>query len=163
MKTADQGIDIGVDTSAANRRSVAKQKARTVEVKKRAWRTGILAKRNRKAKRLALTGVAPSQKYGHTAVGMAPSNVDKCKANIAVATGCMSAGACSTAAIKWSFRRSNTSRDTADPRVSMPLEQLRSWMRIWGKASAGPTNLFNGNVEPHFQSSLQNKKQMETR
>lgn len=35
------------------------------------------------------TGVDPAQRYGHTAIGMATSNIEACSRNIAEATGLM--------------------------------------------------------------------------
>ena len=104
MHTSNEGVDIGVDTSAAHHRVTSKQKERVNSTKKRAARAGYLARRNDKARRIALAGVHTAQIYGFIVVGMAPTTVNKCKSNVAVATGLMGAGACATTAIKWAFR-----------------------------------------------------------
>ena len=54
LKVENAGIDIGVDTAAASRRTTAKQKERINAAAKKALRTGILAKRVQKAWKLAL-------------------------------------------------------------------------------------------------------------
>ena len=81
LKVAKHGVDIGIDTSAAHKRSTAKQKQRVRETHKRAKRTGYIAKTRHKARRMALTGVATAQRYGHTAIGMSKTNVEACKRN----------------------------------------------------------------------------------
>ena len=55
-------------------------------------RCETLSRRNSAVRRVAITGVQPTQNYGFTAVGMAPSSIDNVKANIARATGLMAAG-----------------------------------------------------------------------
>lgn len=125
------GVDIGIDTSVANRRSTAKQKQRIRDTQKRACRTGYIAKIRHKARRMAVTGVATAQRYGHTAIGMSKTNVEACKRNVAQATGCMTAGACATTVLNWCFRHSKATNQNADPRISMPIEQIEAWMRIW--------------------------------
>jgi hypothetical protein len=104
MKTANHGVDIGIDTTSAAARCTTKQVERIQSTASKAKRVAILAKRNHKARRLAITGVKPAQDYGHTAVGMAPSRVKACKTNIAMATGMLSPGSCGTSIIKWAFR-----------------------------------------------------------
>ena len=135
MQTSNEGVDIGVDTAAAHRRSTTKQKQRVNSTKKRASRAGYLARRNDKARRIARTGVHTAQIYGHTAVGMAPTTVNKCKSNVAEATGLMGAGACATTAIKWTFRKGRFVSSSADPRVTIPLQKIRSWMSLWGRSN----------------------------
>ena len=131
MSVNSEGVDIGVDTSSAARRSTKKQTARVKQTKHRARRTSILAKKNHKARRLALTGVKPAQIYGHTAVGMAPTTTNKCKSNIAASTGMMGAGACATSVIRWAFRKGKRSNASADPRVCIPYDQVQSWIAMY--------------------------------
>jgi hypothetical protein len=135
MKTSNRGVDIGIDTTSAAARCTTKQVARIQSSASKAKRVAILAKRNHRARRLAITGVRPSQDYGHTAVGMAPSRVKACKTNIAMATGMLSPGACGTSIVKWAFRFGTYKNGSADPRVTMPLAQVRAWTDIWRRAS----------------------------
>ena len=83
----------------------------------------------------ATTNVSPAQGYAHTAVGMAPSSIDACKRNIAEATGLMGPGACATTVIAWSFQKGCYANKSADPRIALPLEQVKSWMEIWKRSS----------------------------
>ena len=115
MKAAAQGVDIGVDTSAANVRCTRKQRQRVSATVKNARRVSRLARKHRKARRLANTGVNPKQVYGHTAVGMSPSVVNACKSNVALATGLVGPRACATSALRWSFRKGRYTSVTADP------------------------------------------------
>ena len=66
---------------------------------------------------------------------MAPTNTDGCKKNIAEATGLMGPGACATTVIQWAFRKGCYANKSADPRVSLPLEQLKAWMGIWTRSN----------------------------
>ena len=77
----------------------------------------------------------PTQGYGYTAVGMAPSSIRKAKANIAKATGLIASGTCSTSVLRWAFRRGRFANDSADPRVRIPAEQVKAWTGIWTRAS----------------------------
>ena len=61
-----------VQTAAGNKRRVDKARSRTAEASRRSRRLKILAKFNRKAKRLAVTNVAPTQSYVSTTKGMTP-------------------------------------------------------------------------------------------
>ena len=83
---------------------------------------------------MAMIGLHPAQKYGHTAIGMAPTSVDACSRNVAEATGQMGQDACRTTTIHWAFRDGKYTVVSANPRVSMPIDQLRTWMRIWQEA-----------------------------
>ena len=56
VKVDKDGVDIGVDTSSAARRATKKQRARVALTTSRATQTAILAKKNHKVRRLALTG-----------------------------------------------------------------------------------------------------------
>ena len=100
-----QGGDIGVDTSSGATRTTKKQKERIRACVKQARRACFLARRRKKARRLAMTAIKPAQLYGHTAVGMSPSNINDCKANITEATGMAGANACSTSLLSWAFRK----------------------------------------------------------
>jgi hypothetical protein len=130
IKTARAGVDIGVDTAAGVRRSTAKQAERIKNTSKTSARVKMLSRINNKVKRLAVTGVKPMQNYAYTAIGMAPESMDRCKRNIATATGLVAPGACATTAIRWAFKDGKYNNQSADPRVDMPLGQIRSWMRI---------------------------------
>ena len=66
---------------------------------------------------------------------MSPSTINACKSNTVEATGLWGANACSTSVLAWAFRRSSTNTAHADPRVSIPVEQLKSWMSMWARAS----------------------------
>ena len=105
MQMKKEGVDIGVDTSSATARTVTKQLARIEACSSKAKRASFLSKRNKKARKLAITAVKPAQLYGHTAVGMSPSCINKCKANITEATGMAGANACSTSILAWAFRK----------------------------------------------------------
>ena len=96
MKVARAGVDIGVDTSAASKRTTTQQSHRIRAANNRAKRVARLVKRWTKTRRLAMTGAKPAQTYGHTAIGMAPTQLRACKRNIAESTGLQAAGACST-------------------------------------------------------------------
>ena len=135
MKVEKQGVDIGVDTSSAHIRTTKMQTTRINKTKPKAKRAGFLSRKNTKARRVALTGVHAGQTYGSIAVGMSPTNMNTCKSNVAEATGLMGAGACATSVLKWSFRKGRLSNTTADPRVTLPLAQVKSWMMIWRRAS----------------------------
>jgi hypothetical protein len=67
---------------------------------------------------------------------MTPTATNKCKRQIAEATGLMSAGTCATTAIRWSFRQGSDARRTADPRVNVPLEQVKAWIKLWKSSDA---------------------------
>ena len=66
-------------------------------------------------RRAAITGVQPTQEYGFTAVGMAPTSINKAKSNIAKATGLMAAGTCASSVLRWAFRKGRYITDSADP------------------------------------------------
>ena len=104
----------------------------------------FLARRNKKARKLAITAIKPAQLYGHTAVGMSPTSINACKSNIAEATGMAGANACSTPIFAWAFRRSRANAAHADPRVSIPLEEIIAWIGIWGKATSSTKNAISG-------------------
>ena len=84
---------------------------------------------------MALSGVKPSQIFGHTAVGMSPTTVNKCKSNIAEATGMMGAGACATSVIRWAFRKGKYTNASADPRVCIPYDHIKAWMAMYSRMS----------------------------
>lgn len=136
LKTEREGVDIGVDSVAGTRRCVKKQNSRISATAKRAKRTAIVARRRHKARRVVLTGVRPAVSYVHTAIGMAPTNVRRCRSRITEATGLTSAGSCASTILRWCFRRGTHSRRTADPRVVMPLEQVKTWVKLWESCSA---------------------------
>ena len=135
MKVSKEGTDIGVDCSSASKRSTKKQRARAAQTAARAKRTALLAKKNHRVRRLALTGVKPAQTFGHTAVGMAPTTVNKCKSNIAEATGMMGTGACATSVIRWAFRKGKHTNVSADPRVCISYDQVKAWIAMYHRSS----------------------------
>ena len=59
MTATRAGVDIGIDSSSANSRAVGKQIARIAQSKRKAHRAGLLTKRKRKAKRIAMSGINP--------------------------------------------------------------------------------------------------------
>jgi hypothetical protein len=136
MKTAAKGVDIGVDTSSGTVRTTAKQAERVREGKRRANRAETLAKVDHRAKLLGLTNINPAQAHGYTAVGAAPSTIESYKRNIVKATGIGRNGCCATTTLAWSFRRQHHKLcRSADPRIVMPLGQVRTWMRLWHNAN----------------------------
>ena len=60
MKVEGIGVDIGVNTSSAARRTTKKQRERIGQTRRRAARIGFLARRNAKARMLATTTVSPA-------------------------------------------------------------------------------------------------------
>jgi hypothetical protein len=85
-----------------------------------------------------MTGVKPSQEYGYTAIGAAPSAISACRRNITSATGLVGSGYCPTATLKWAFRHGKyKSTATADPRVYMPLTQISAWTDLWNSRTHG--------------------------
>ena len=66
---------------------------------------------------------------------MSPESIEKCKRNIAAATGTIAPVACATSAIKWSFKDGKYNNQSADPRTDTPFGQIKSWMRIWRRAT----------------------------
>ena len=135
VKVAECGVDIGVDSSSGTRRTTKKQGERVKEGKRRAARSSILVKYDPRAKTAALTNIDKAQVYGYTAVGASPTTIKSCTKNIAKAAGLGRQGSCSTTAIAWSFRRQHHKHcRSADPRVVMPLGQVRTWMRLWKNA-----------------------------
>ena len=104
------------------------QRSRTEAARKRARRASILSKVNRKAKRLAVTGVNPVQNYGNTVMGIAKSQVAKHRTNVAMATGDHSPGTCVTALLRWHFPKT---KYYADPARGMLAQQYEMWMRVW--------------------------------
>ena len=135
MKVAKEGVDIGVDTSSASRRTTKKQKARITQTRHRATRVALLARKTTRVRRLAMTGVKPAQSFGHTAAGMAPTTINGCKTNILEATGMMGTGACATSVIRWAFRKGRYANISADPRVCIPYDQTKAWMAIHSRMS----------------------------
>jgi hypothetical protein len=123
MKCASVGVDIGVDTSSSTTRATEKQQERLNAAAKKARRCETLARKNAGVRRAAITGIQPTQEYGFTAVGMAPTSISKAKSNVARATGLMSSGTCATSVLRWAFRRSRFHVDTADPRVPSPQDK----------------------------------------
>ena len=75
IKSAREGVDIGIGTSAATKRTTAKLRKRVNATRKRAKRCGVLSRCRVGARRLALTGVHLGQSYGSTVVGMSPTMV----------------------------------------------------------------------------------------
>ena len=110
MKCEKAGYDIGVDTSSTKVRTTAKQRARLNAGAKKARRCATLARRNAAVRRVAITGVKPTQEYGFTAVGMAPTSVQKAKSNIAAATGLMSAGTCASSVLRLGVQERSTQK-----------------------------------------------------
>ena len=88
-----------------------------------------------------MTAIKPAQLYGHTAVGMSPSSINRCKANITEATGMAGASACSTSLLSWAFRKSSSKSAHPDPRVAIPMEQISAWVGMWDRAAASTRNL----------------------
>ena len=132
IKVAECGVDIGVDSSSGTRRTVKKQQERINEGKKRAIRTEILVKVDHRAKSAALTNVDKAQTYGYTAVGASPTAIKGCTKNMAKAAGIGRHGSCTTTAIAWAYRNQPSRHcRSADPRIVMPLGQVRTWMRLW--------------------------------
>ena len=134
MAVSASGVDIGVDTSAAATRRTKKQSERIDTGKGRSKRVNTLARRNNQARRLGVTSVKLSQVYGHTSVGMAPTARQRCKKNISHATGLPGPGSCTTTILRWAYRSGVHSKSTADPRVTLPLEQVKAWIGIWNRA-----------------------------
>ena len=87
-------------TNAGNERTTAKQSERLKAGGARAKRIAILAKRRRKARRLAFTSFKLVQSYAHTVNGLSPSQLNEARSNLATAIGIKGAGACSTTAIE---------------------------------------------------------------
>lgn len=106
LKTADAGADIGVDTASASKRTTKQQKKRINAAAKRAQRTRTLARANRRAVKLGVTSIKPTQEFGATAVGISPAAINCCKRNIAKATGLSGPGACATSVLAWTLRDS---------------------------------------------------------
>ena len=158
--TAEQhGFDIGVDTSSANNRTTVKQQERILAGRSKARTCETICRRNTTARRIAITGVQPTQCYGFTSVGMAPSSIIKAKSNIAKVPGLMAAGTCSTSVIRWSFRKGRFSSDSADPRVRMPIEQVKSWIGLWNRAGQP----LRQRIEKAWHSSLAKLSQAKSR
>ena len=66
---------------------------------------------------------------------MAPTTVNKCKPNIAEATGMMGAGACATSVIRWAFRKGKYADASADPRVCILYDHIKAWMAMYNRMS----------------------------
>ena len=65
---------------------------------------------------------------------MAPTSIKKAKSNVANSTGLMSAGTCASSVLRWAFRHNSHRNETADPRVTIPLRQVKSWTEIWNRS-----------------------------
>ena len=133
MKCESVGVDIGVDASSASSRTTFRQQERLDAGSNNARRCETLSKKNAGVRRVAITGIEPTQDYGFTAVGMAPSSINKAKTNIARATGLMAAGTCASSVLRWAFRKGRFTTDSADPRVSIPTRQVKSWTDLWNR------------------------------
>ena len=96
IHAANTGIDLGVEMCAGRNRRNAKQRSRIKSASKRAARAKILARINRKCKRIAVTSVGPVQSYGNTVLGTSKWLLNKQRTNMARATGDHTGGTCAT-------------------------------------------------------------------
>lgn len=46
----------------------------------------------------------------------------------------MSAGTCASSVLRWAFRKGRHRNETADPRVTIPLRQSKSWTDLWNRS-----------------------------
>ena len=100
VKSAQSGIDVGIETSAGRRRTSGHMSSRIKAASRRSARASVIARINRKAKRVAVTGVAPVQDYGRTVQGLTGAQVRKQRTNMAKATGKSTGGACVTTLLR---------------------------------------------------------------
>ena len=84
---------------------------------------------------MATTNIQPTQSWGTTTIGVAPSIIWKQRSMIK-AIGESAPGVCANIALAWAFRESKKARRRqVDPRLAMPREQIKTWFRLYRKAS----------------------------
>ena len=123
-----EGIDIGIGTTAANNIKATQRKKRIDAAKKRSMGTAILAAKNRKVKRIANTGPALAHHYGHTVYGMPPTDLSRCRENIAKTTDDKHHGTCSTTTLAWHVY---DSKSVCDPAIRLSTKQIKTWLRLY--------------------------------
>ncbi len=131
MRTVATADDLGIEAAAGRRRAVASTNVRIRRGAKRARRVHGLTKVFKEAAKLAPTGVAPMQSYGHVAQGASCSQVEAMRRNMKLCTHLGRLRGCMTTTLKWVFGSG------CDPAVSIRVEQLGEWCDIWADATSG--------------------------
>ena len=128
LRVANAVDDVGIEMGGGRRRMAKTQNKRIrTRAMQRARRTRQLVRRDRRALKLVMPGVAPQQAYGHTVTGASKSQTMEMRGNIKTATPFGGTQACLTTTLAWLFS------PTADPGVKIPCEQLDAWVLSWGK------------------------------
>jgi hypothetical protein len=81
------------------------------------------------ATKLAMTGVQPTQSYGHQAMGASSFQQKAMAKNLKNCTRFGGTASCTTTTIAWKFGMA------ADPCIRLPLEQLDMWAQVWYSAT----------------------------
>ena len=121
--------DLGVSSGCGARRSVSSLAKRFIRGAVRSRRVQTLVRANHLASKLYLTGVRPQQQYGACISGAAPSQVREMRR--AAIRSVKNAGTqpCTTTTLAWRLG------NRRDPGVQVPLDQIKLWMRLWGRAN----------------------------
>ena len=130
---ANTAVDVGIEVSAGTRRCVATQNTRIRKGGARAANIKKLVAIDSRALKLAPTGVAPQQGYGHEAQGSAPSQVTLMRRNMKRATPMGNSHSCLTTTIEWYYGLGK------DPFVSTGADQIGQWFDLWSKCDDDKT------------------------
>ena len=93
-----------------------------------------LTKVNKRARRLAAAAGLSKATWGQAYLGLAPSMLEKLRADMAGATGINQAGRCKTTAIAVAY-----GSHKHDPAVKLAKDTVLSWMQLWKGTSGGQT------------------------
>ena len=118
------GRDLGIDNTAASRRTRTTIFKRIAKAKGKTKKTRRLGLRNRgKARRLLNTAVLPQMAWGHQIQGTPPTTLKRLRATLVSAAPGYRFGTCTTTLLALT--------STPDPAIHFPLEQVMTWIDLW--------------------------------
>ncbi len=120
--------DLGVGTTAGQRRCTEIAQPRLLKGSNSAKRVGAPSRLSTRARKMAQGGVMSKMTYGGTCQGTSPAMVSQMRTAMATAAGPVGRHSCRTSTIWWYLGRK------ADPTLTTPAAQVKTFMAAWENA-----------------------------
>ena len=130
VKVAHASRDLGLLLNPGHRRRTTLLRARLVKAKGKMLRIAGLAQLSRGARRLAVAGGLAVGTWGQAALGMAPTQTDRLRSDLAAAAGISASPRCRTTTIALAYG------DRCDPEVKLVSDTIGMWLDLWQELPA---------------------------
>ena len=123
--------DLGVSSGCGARRAISSLAKGLTRGAVRSKRVQTLVRTNHRATKLYSTGVRPQQQYGACISGAAPSQIREMRRAAVRSVASAGTQPCTTTILAWRLG------NRKDPGIQVPLDQIKLWMKLWGRRSEG--------------------------